>query len=225
MPAVQIALVVRLLFAATAAHAASETLYPCDVQQPPGASWTPVRQTADMRLYQRHTAAGLPEAAARVQWKATPEDLYRLIWKYEHFAGLIPNVESSLVLERNEHHVWVYQRLDYPAPVRDRHYVLESTDRLSHPTTGHYRVEWRLSDRYPLPGDNRAVPPAAFSGCWDIHPTPEGLDAIYRITLDPGGLLPHWLTHRAMRGYLIELMLALKGELDAASDLKPGDGD
>ncbi|RRQ21574.1 SRPBCC family protein [Thiohalobacter thiocyanaticus] len=209
------ALAVWLLFAATAVPGATETLYACDAQPPPGPSWAQVHQGSDMRLYQRDTAGGVPEAAVRVRWQAEPRALYQLIWEYEHFAGVIPDVGVSDVLERNGRHVWVYQRLDYPAPVQDRHYVLESTDRLSEPEDGHYRVEWRLSQRYELPGDADAMPPAAFSGCWDIRPAPGGLDAVYRITLDPGELVPHWLTRHAMRGYLIELMTALHRQLES----------
>lgn len=168
-----------------------------------------------MRLYRRDTAGGLPEAAVRVRWQTEPRKLYQLIWEYEHFPGVIPNVGVSDILERSGQRVWVYQRLDYPAPVRDRHYVLESTDRFSEPAAGRYRVEWRLSQRHDLPGDTGAVPPKAFSGCWDIRPAPGGLVAVYRITLDPGGLVPHRVTRHAMRGYLIELMRALRRQLES----------
>lgn len=209
------ALAAGLLFATTSIPGAAATRYACAARPPPGPSWTQVRQTADMRLYQRDTSGGLPEAAARVRWQAEPRELYRLVWEYEHFAGVIPNIGVSNVLERDEQRVWVYQRLDFPAPVRDRHYVLESTDRRSEPAHGRYRIEWRLSERFDLPGDADAVPPAAFRGCWDIRPSPGGLDAVYRITLDPGGLVPHWLSRHAMRGYLIELMTALHRKLES----------
>lgn len=222
MPAAHITLPACLLFAATAAHAAPETLYNCRAQLPPGPSWTRTWQTADMSLYQRDSAAGLLEAAAHVHWKAEPHTLYQVIWGYEHFADVIPGVRLSVVLERDGHRVWVYQRLNFPAPIHDRHYVLESTDQPSDPAVGHYRVEWQLSNRFDLPPDNGLVPPAAFSGCWDIHPAPKGLDAVYRITLDPGGLLPHWVTRPAIRGYLIDLMSALQRKLYATANRKRG---
>lgn len=222
MPAAYITLAAWLLFAATAVPAAPEPLYSCSAQPPPGPTWTRTLQTADMSLYQRDTAADLLEAAAHVHWKVDPHALYQVIWGYEHFAGVIPRVRLSVVLERDAHRIWVYQRLQFPAPIHDRHYVLESTDQLSEPAAGHYRVAWRLSKRFDLPADSDLVPPVAFSGCWDIRPAPEGLDALYRITLDPGGLLPHWVTRRAMRGYLIDLMSALQRKLHPRSTENKG---
>lgn len=213
-----------LLLTASIAHGTSESLYACDAQPPPGPAWALAHRSADMRLYQRTSIDTPPEVAVRVRWQASPQALYRLIWEYEHFADVIPNVERSLVLERTQHRVWVYQRLNYPAPVRDRHYVLESTDHPSDPATGHYRVEWRLSERFELPANNGAVPVAAFSGCWDILRSRGGLEAVYRITLVPGGLVPEWVARHAVHTYLIELMAALKAKLAARSATSGSDG-
>ena len=55
------------------------------------------------------------------------------------------------------------------------------------------------------------ISPASFSGCWDIRPGhDQGLDAVYWIELEPGGLLPDWIVRTAMRRYLTELMKALQ---------------
>lgn len=210
-----------LLFTASAAHGAPPTLHACAAGAPPGPAWTELQRTADMRLYRRDTAGAPPEVAVRVRWRVRPRALYQLIWAYEHFAGVIPHVAVSDVLERKRHRVWVYQRLAYPAPARNRHYVLESSDRLSAPAEERYRVEWRLSKRFDLPRDTGAVAPEAFSGCWDIRPAADGLHALYRITLEPGGLVPHWLARHAMRGYLIELMTALQRELGSGRAGEP----
>ncbi|MCO6412583.1 MAG: cyclase [Thiogranum sp.] len=210
-------LVTCLLLAASAVAAAADTQYRCDTRQPFDTSWELLRQSPDMRIYRRHTASE-PEAAARLRWKADPQALYELIQGYEHFADFIPNVRRSVILERTDQRVWVYQQLNFPAPVRDRHYVLESTDQQSQPATRHYRVEWRLSERFALPAGTGAVPPAAFGGCWDIRAAPgSGLEAVYAISLDPGGLLPRWITERAMQGYLVDLMTALQRKLGATS--------
>lgn len=217
MPSICSTFVFWLLLTANAVAAAAETQYSCDARRPLDTSWELLRQSPDMRLYQRRTGSQ-PEAAARLRWKADPQALYELIQGYDHFADFIPNVRRSVILERADHRVWVYQQLNFPAPVRDRHYVLESTDRHSDRTVGHYRVEWQLSNRFALPADTGAVPPAAFSGCWDIRAAPgSGLEAFYYISLDPGGLLPRWMTERAMQGYLVDLMTALQRKLGAMS--------
>jgi len=150
-----------------------------------------------------------PELTVYANWRAAPETLYRIIWNYAAFAGRIPNVKKSTLLDRDVHRKWVYQQLKLPGPFRDRHYVLESTNLGSRPDQHDYRVAWRLSRRFPLPPGTQ-VRPAAFSGCWAITPDAQGgLNAIYHIVLDPGGTMPAWLARYGMRQYVKKLMLRL----------------
>lgn len=148
---------------------------------------------------------------ARLEWDKDPETLYRLIWNYALFPGVIPNVRHSQILESRQHQVWVYQQLQFPGPVRDRHYIIKSSNNKSRPLKRHFRVEWILDHQFPLPRQTGMISPASFSGCWDIRPGhDQGLDAVYWIELEPGGLLPDWIVRTAMRRYLTELMKALQ---------------
>ena len=82
----------------------------------------------------------------------------------------------------------------------------------------HYRVEWSLDKQFPLPDKARLISPTSFTGCWDIQPNEDhGLNAVYWIQLEPGGLLPDWLVRAAIRRYLADLMAALHEHLLSTS--------
>ncbi len=166
-----------------------------------------------LRLYEPVNRADAPELTARVNWRTSPETLYRTVWDYAAFRQNIPGVRKSDILRAEHGRKWVYQQLKFPRPFQDRHYVLESSNLDSHPDSHIYRISWRLSQRFALP-DNHLVQPTRFSGCWDIRPGKQGgLDALYHIALDPGGHIPRWIARRGMRQYVKELMLQLRKQV------------
>ncbi|GEM_PF-3428018 len=169
--------------------------------------------TDTLRLYEPVNRSDPPELTARVNWHASPEMLYRIVWDYAQFRRHIPGVKKSNVLRVAPGQKWVYQQLKLPGPFQDRHYVLESNNLGSHPAQHNYRISWRLSQQFPLPA-NRLVQPDRFSGCWDIRPGKQGgLNARYHIVLDPGGHIPRWIARRGMRQYVKELMLQLRKQV------------
>jgi hypothetical protein len=193
---------------------------PCDEADRPGTAWELSAQTPLAAIYQPVNSTGSPPGAlVRIQWDADPDLLFEIIWDYEHFADFIPNVKSSRILAKQADRVWVYQQLHLPGPARDRHYVLVSNTAQSNPLQHHYRVEWNLSTQYPLPDDDLKVTPEHFRGCWKIEAhTPRGLAASYWIELQPGGLLPRWVTQAALRHYVTDLMTALHQRLQSVPD-------
>ncbi|VAW81111.1 hypothetical protein MNBD_GAMMA14-1572 [hydrothermal vent metagenome] len=179
------------------------------------ANWHSIYSDEILTLYEPNNRSGPPTLSARIHWPASPESLYQIIWDYERFREHIPHVEESKVLQANEGHKWVYQRLNLPGPIQDRHYILESTNLDSRPDRRLYRVEWQLSDRFTLP-TRQLVRPATFSGCWHIRPgTANGLDALYRIRLDPAGNVPRWMARAGMRHYVKQLMERLHNLLQS----------
>lgn len=191
----------------------------CEPDDASDALWETVYQVEGTRIIQpREGHAALWQATALLNWDVEPEALYRRIWAYENFAGSIPRVEKSVVLKAAGDRRWIYQQLDFPAPLRDRHYVLESTNEHSIPAQHIYQVAWRLSQRFPLPARERYVTVNAFTGCWNIRQQRYGgLNAIYSISLDPGGWIPHWMARAGIRQYLIELMQALRSQLQTTA--------
>lgn len=191
---------------------------PCDEPDRPGTAWELSAQTSLAAIYKPVNEAESPPAVlVRIKWDLDPDLLYRIIWDYEHFADFIPNVKDSHLLAKQADRVWVYQQLHLPGPARDRHYVIVSSNIDSKPTQHHYRVEWSLSTQYPLPDADLQVTPEHFRGCWKIAAeTPSGLAASYWIELEPGGLLPRWMTQAALRHYVSDLMNALHQRMQHA---------
>lgn len=176
--------------------------------QPP--AWRKLFSDETLTLFEPMTNAGSPQLTARINWPTKPGALYRIIWDYASFRAHIPHVRESTILHQTEYRKWVYQQLELPGPLQDRHYILESSSLDSQPALQHYRVDWKLSNRFKLSAI-RLARPAEFSGCWYIRPgNTGGLDALYYIRLDPGGHVPHWLARAGMRRYVKELMEHLR---------------
>ncbi len=195
---------------------------PCNEPARPGAAWELSEQSALADIYQPVNQSESPPAAlVKIQWDADPDLLYGIIWDYEHFAEYIPNVKSSRILAKQADRVWVYQRLHLPGPARDRHYVIVSSNSGSRPEQHRYRVNWNLSAQYPLPEAKHQVKPEHFRGCWEITAgKQQGLVASYWIELDPGGLLPRWITQAALPQYITDLMNALHQHLQSTAGTK-----
>lgn len=204
---IKLHLSIAAVILATPSAAAS----PCDEPDRPGTAWELSAQTSLAAIYKPVNEAESPPAVlVRIKWDSDPDVLYSIIWDYEHFADFIPNVKNSRLLAKQADRVWVYQQLHLPGPARDRHYVIVSSNFDSKPAQHHYRVEWNLSTQYPLPDADLQVTPEHFRGCWKIEAqTPRGLTASYWIELEPGGLLPRWVTQAALRHYVSDLMNAL----------------
>lgn len=211
---IKLYLSIAAVILATPSAAAS----PCDAPDRPGTAWELSAQTSLAAIYKPVNEAESPPAVlVRIKWDSDPDVLYSIIWDYEHFADFIPNVKNSRILAKQADRVWVYQQLHLPGPARDRHYVIVSSNIDSKPVQHHYRVEWNLSTQYPLPDADMQVTPERFSGCWKIEAgTPRGLAASYWIELEPGGLLPRWVTQAALRHYVSDLMNALHQRMQHA---------
>ncbi len=180
--------------------------------------WRTVFHDEILTLYEPVNFSDPPELAARIRWPATAEALYKLVWDYAHFREHIPNVRKSKVLHRDDKYKWVYQQLELPWPLQDRHYVMESTNIGSRPDEHDYQLEWWLSERFPLPAA-AMLQPEIFSGCWHIRGGKEGgLNGLYRITLDPGGNVPTWMTRSGMHQYVKRLMNRLHELLQPPGD-------
>lgn len=154
-------------------------------------------------------------AAVHAFWPYPPRQLLEIIRDYATFSEFMPRVRDSRPLDSSDGRVWVYQRLAFPPPFKDRHYVIESHARNDDAIPGHYRVDWALSSRFDPPQSNKpAVIPAQFAGCWDIRPAAGGgIDAIYSVQFKPGGFIPDWTASAVINRYLEELMIAIEQRL------------
>lgn len=198
------------------------TMYTCVASHagdPAAGEWTHVRRDGDVNVYLQPAAGpDIPAVRGHTLFPAPVSTVFRVISDYDHFAGFIPLVSESRVLERDARTTWVYQRLDLPLPVADRHYIIRVDDELPVPGREVMDVGWQL-DRIrseSLPA-NTALLPDAFSGSWHLKAVNggSGCDALYTVHVDPGGVLPHWLFVRVTERYVVQVMDAVRRRIAA----------
>jgi hypothetical protein len=180
--------------------------------------WQPVGESGAGSLYHRcREGGGLPEVMIRTRFNAPPVRVHALVTDYDRFAGFIPYVRLSRVLQRPaDGSLLVFHHLDFPPPVADRVYVIRSRDTASRPADGYYRVEWELVDRiFPVLQDAAGIQPVAFSGFWELTGADGGstTDARYSVYSDPGGLVPDWLVVRMTAWYVEQVVTAIRRRL------------
>jgi len=196
-------------------------LFCCVVTSVGGAwagTWTRVRQVERVDLYLRAVSGSdIPAVRGITHFDVSPDEVFRVISDYDHFAGFIPLVSESRVLEKDVRTAWVYQRLDLPLPIADRHYIIRVDNLLNEPARDAIDVTWQL-DRLrsqSLPAKD-ALLPDAFSGSWHLQSTDgeAGCDAVYTVHVEPGGALPDWLFVRVTRRYVVQVMDAVRRRIE-----------
>jgi ribosome-associated toxin RatA of RatAB toxin-antitoxin module len=178
------------------------------------ADWTLVRRVEDVELYRSPvTDSDMPALRGHTRFPATAGDVFRVISDYDHFAGFIPLVSESRIVERDARTTWVYQRLGLPLPVTDRHYIIKVVNDLHAVPAGAIDVDWQLDPvRSKSLSSKDALLPDALSGSWHLEPLAgqTGCDAVYTIHVEPGGTVPDWLFVRVTEHYVIEVMDAVR---------------
>jgi uncharacterized protein YndB with AHSA1/START domain len=175
---------------------------------------------SDIRIYQSSTLdAAAPAVRAELLFDAPPQLVHQIITDYDRFAQFVPAVALSRTVGCARNVCWVHQRLDLPAPLAPREYLLEVTDRL-HPGQGIYaRIGWTSlpSTAAGLVATDVVVP--RFSGYWVLRPVQGGraTAATYGVSFDPGGELPGWLIKPAFDRYAQSVIDALRKRISQAT--------
>lgn len=176
-----------------------------------------MHSVGDVEIYRRPVSGSdIPAVRGRTHFRASVGDVYRVISDYDHFTGFIPYVSESRVLEQDDRATRVYQRLGFPMPVADRHYIIKVVNELHAPATQVIDVSWQLDKRRSMTLSTQdALLPAAFSGSWHLEaPAGQaGCDAVYTIHVDPAGALPNWLFVRVAERYVAGVMQAVRKQL------------
>jgi hypothetical protein len=182
--------------------------------------WTLARQAGGVEIYRRPLAGSKFAALlARAEFLAEPEEVFVSLSDYNDFAGFIPGVEVSRVLKRQGQDLSVSQRLGFPAPVADRHYVIRIHNDPGELEPGIFGIEWNLDRSQSAALEPRgAIVPGDFSGRWRLAPGEKAgmTNAVYEIHVDPGGRLPAWLFQRVAEGYVFQVMEAVRRRVEAA---------
>jgi hypothetical protein len=176
--------------------------------------WTLVRRVDAVELYRRPVKdSDMPALQARTRFRAPVDDVFRVISDYDHFAGFIPLVSESRVVERGRRATWVYQRLGLPLLFADRHYIIKVVNDRHAPARGVIDVAWQVDkSRSPSLPANGALLPGAFSGSWHLEALAgqAGCDAVYSLHVEPGGTVPTWLFVGVTEHYVIHVMDAVR---------------
>lgn len=205
--------------------ATAETPTPAGAYEDPilKAGWQAVSEHNGLRLYTRAVpGAAVPAVLVRVRIEVPPARLFAVITDYDRFAEFVPYVAHSRVAYRDGGLRRVSQHLRFPGPVAERHYVIESQDKVTPSPRERWRVEWRLVAESGSPASGKtAVTPNAFTGYWELTPVAGGTatDAIYSLYFDPGGALPAWLVTLAMHRYLPKVIVAVRARATGDQEL------
>ncbi|MGB5540828.1 MAG: SRPBCC family protein [Gammaproteobacteria bacterium] len=180
--------------------------------------WRQVRDTAEGMIYHRcRPGSPVDEVMIETGFSAAPERLYALVNDYAAFAGFIPNVAESRVLEAAGTVQWVFHRLHFHGPVADRVYVMQSRGEVTGTPPAAWRVDWALSERdFPQVVLSAGIRPNSLSGFWEIE-SADGAHltkARYAVHSDPGGQLPAWLVMRMTYRYVQQVVAAIRGRLE-----------
>jgi len=142
--------------------------------------------------------------------------------RFAEFMGPVYLEEARILNANTSDYHDVYQYLDLPRILRDRHYVVRLfTERDLGGAKGKHRVWWTM-----LPADHYAdvvaaeseehsdpIYIAATEGCWEIDPLPGGeLQLTYRLFTDPGGKVPDWAVGIGNRESMPDLLELTEAE-------------
>jgi hypothetical protein len=115
----------------------------------------------------------------------------RALLDYDQQVGKIGRVSETNVVERGDHYLYVYQRLNLPV-ISDRDF----TARVEHgiEPSRHWVAYWAVTDRGPAPRAG-IVRVSRHRGVWELVPVREGKSTLlrYEMRIDLGGSVPLWM--------------------------------
>ena len=183
----RVALLLSLVFL-PAQHAAAAIS-----AQPPGPGWTPADHSNDFAVFYRdNPQLGAREVYAVAEENGSPASFFTGIG----VPGVVPYVRWNFPLKQ----VGPTEEIDYvriKAPVVDeRESVLHVQKQLGSPGNGGvYRISWHAVPGY-LPPEQGVVRMEVNNGSWTFAPLDGGRRTriTYRITANPAGSIPRWLS-------------------------------
>lgn len=138
-----------------------------------------------------------------------PERVFLAINDFEHYDEFVPFVVHAEAAPQADGSVLSFQRLDLPAPLRDRAYRIRARSRVAGEGAGRsWSVHWRY-----VPGSGDV---ADHRGSWRLSrfgpaDGPGGRTLVaFRCFTDPGGAVPDWAMDRATRSSLPWVIAGLR---------------
>lgn len=191
--------------------------------------WVHRNTTADgIEVYSREMTGRRGRAAKAVkEMSVSAAALVAVLGDENRFAEFLAPVyvHEARILNQNlsDFHD-VYQYLDLPGVMKDRHFVVRVfTEHDLEGVPGHHRIWWTalprrlyedfVSERERTHG--RPLYIATTEGSWEIEPLHRGsLRVTYRLFTDPGGAIPGWLASLGNRSSLPDVLRLTEREAE-----------
>lgn len=182
------------------------------VQQLPQAGWQIERDQQKMKIYNRKTAGNpIREILVLTTIELPASWLFAAVSDYSRYPQFMPYVIKSEVVRQQDNKTWVFQELDLPWPIANRHYTIELTSNVSQQAQGHYLLNWTLSRIVQPSLAGSGVKLEFDDGYWRFCSLGERTTFVeYYIHSDPGGLLPSWAVNQANTRAVPEVLKAVQ---------------
>ena len=177
----------------------SENIFSMQQQKLPTEGWHIKYDKNDFKIYNRKISGKkIREVLAMAELELSARRLFTAISDYDHYSEFMPYVKKSRVLQQENNKSQVFQELDFPWPIANRHYTIDLTADTTQSDQGHYFVSWSLAQKEPGLPKGKGVPLAINDGYWKLCTVGKNKTYVeYHIHTDPGGILPSWAVNKS----------------------------
>lgn len=151
--------------------------------------YEPIGEKSGVEVYRRPNHA--IDLAAEGDIDAPPDVVQRVLTDYKSHPKWVHGLQTSRVLDQQDHALDVYQRLDLPM-LDDRDFVLHVT--WGQDPQGRFIRFHTANDKAP-PSQKGVVRLQVHEGSWELIPVDDGrrTHAVYKFRMELGGHLPMWM--------------------------------
>ncbi len=178
--------------------------------------WECIQSAENIHIYNRTVKdSPIQEVLAESIIKAPVWRVFAVIADYNRYDEFMPYVEESRVVKDEAGSRWVFQYLNFPWPISDRHYTIKFTDSHSRSNPPFSTIHWTLADRQRDVPQRYGEPLALNTGSWKLRTVcgTAHTHVTYFVLTDPGGLLPSWIVNMANSIAVPDVIEAIRGRV------------
>lgn len=182
--------------------------------------WKLVSEADDIRVYRRPSAAStIDEVRIEATFRTTMPiflDLISDVGRYPEWVYKCS--EARMISEESDKEVIYYARTAFPWPLQDRDLVIYSSRSIDLATG--IAVTTSTAQSKVMPTQAGVVRINQFDSVWKITPVSDSTIRVdYKVTTDPGGVLPDWVVNLGITSGPRKTMEQLAGMVKTANRL------